>query len=531
MKKRKPFIIFKVNTEEGSKDAKIYTEDFRKMLNEAKISKEAEKIELSLDFGEETFKIQISVSEVRKLIKQSEMMVEIIPRHLSGYLVDLTKNLVEKERLKITGRDKEIEKIWFYLSQDKRNNVFLIGPTDVGKTTIANEIARQISTNECPKEFYNKRVLLLKPELILKIKNDTVFEQLVKSIVNFLVKNKDKVVLYIDKAIYMKTDYLLIEVLNALISKFNIPVITTASEEDFERYFFEDSIMAKYVNYVYVEEPELEEIEPMIKNHILKLQKQYNITISPEMIKFAIFTSVLSDLVSANPGKVINIFERAFLEAKRKDKQEVDKKSILSCYNTRLKEYEKLSTEEKMSTAYHETGHYILTINCKHKKDTKISCVSNLPMSWWSGVTMSYIDLAEYVVYSKEYYIDRIACLLGGRVAEKRFTNLDSVGAASDLEKANDIARAMVMQWGLSENDCNHNRQYDLEYYYLMPEKKKESIDKEVQELINEGAKRAEEIIQENEGLLKIIAEKLFEEEILTGEQLKDICENYKNNK
>ena len=143
-----------------------------------------------------------------------------------------------------------------------------------------------------------------------------------------------------------KTDYSMIQVLNTVIAAYNIPTITTIREDDFENYFIDDPVISKHVNYIDVEEPELEVIEPIIKNHILRLQKQHGIKISPEIIKFGIFTSDLSDSISANPGRVINIFERAFLEAKRKEKKEVDKVSIKKCYNTRLKEYQKTPKED-----------------------------------------------------------------------------------------------------------------------------------------------------------------------------------------
>lgn len=128
-------------------------------------------------------------------------------------------------------------------------------------------------------------------------------------------------------------------------------------------------------------------------------------------------------------------------------------------------------------------------------------------------------------------FIDYIAFLLGGRTAEKKFTKLNSVGASNDLERANDIAKAMVMAWGFSEHEHNKNRQYNLKDYYILPEKQKLLINKEIQDIIDEGTKRAEEVINENEGLLKLIAEKLLEEEILTGEQLKVICDEYEKNK
>ena len=369
---------------------------------------------------------------------------------------------------------------------------------------------------------------MIRLENLFKIKSEFVFERIINEIVEFLNENKDNIILYVDKAIYLRY---LINILYLCLKKYNIPFITTSSEENFEDYFYYDQSIAKYINCIYVVEPEYEEIEPMIRRRIKRLEKEHGIKISKEMINFGIYTSNLSDSVSANPGNVINIFERAFLEAKRKDKNEIDKKSILKCYNTLLKEYEKTPEEAKIATAYHETGHYILAMKSEHFKDIKISCVSNLPMNWWAGVTMSYNNLEEYVVHSKDYFIDYIAFLLGGRTAEKKFTKLNSVGASNDLERANDIAKAMVMAWGFSEHEHNKNRQYNLKDYYILPEKQKLLINKEIQDIIDEGTKRAEEVINENEGLLKLIAEKLLEEEILTGEQLKVICDEYEKNK
>ena len=144
---------------------------------------------------------------------------------------------------------------------------------------------------------------------------------------------------------------------------------------------------------------------------------------------------------------------------------------------------------------------------------------------------MPYYNYEEYAVHSREYYIDDIAFALGGRIAERKFTGLNSTGATNDLQQANDLARAMIMSWGFSKEGRNINRQYSYKDYYLMPESKKELIDKEVQDIIDEATMKAEQIINENEELLKIIAEKLYKEEILTGEQLEAICKEYEEQK
>lgn len=538
MKKKEVLVYLNMEIEGKKVQIQFPKEGLRDWLNNLKLESDQETADLSFILGGKTYVRKVDVKKelplIKKAVKCAELAQDIVPSYLAKYLVDYTQILSKKRVAPIVGREHEIEKAWFFLSKERRNNVFLTGEKDVGKTAIAIEIARQIATNECPKEFYEKRVLMLKPEMILKIESEYMYKRKIEQLITFLVNNKKDIILYADKALHLKTDVMLIYILYACLKKYNIPILTTSSEDNFDDYFYEDQSIAKYVNFIYVDEPDYEEIEPMIRRHIKRLEKQHGIKISNEMVKFGIFTSNLSDSVSANPGKVINIFERAFLEAKRKDKEEVDKVSILKCYNTQLKVYAKMPEEEKISTAYHETGHYILAVKSEHFKDIKISCVSNLPMSWWAGVTMPYYNYEEYAVHSREYYIDRIAFSLGGRIAERKFTGLNSTGAANDLEQANDVARAMIMKWGFSKNGQNINRQYSYKDYAFMPESKKELIDKEVQDIIDEATGKAEQIIDENEELLKIIAEKLYKEEILTGEQLEAICKEYeetKNNK
>ena len=535
MKKKKPFVVFKIKSEKGYEQAQIYTEDLRKVLNEAKLSKTTTDVALQLEYDGKSTRITMKVSDIRKVIKQSELFVSLVPNRLSTYLVDVTKQLSDHPKLPIMGRENEIEKIWFYLSQTTRNNVFLVGPKEVGKTTLAYEIARQMSTNECPKEFYDKRLIMFRPELFDKIKHDSIYEMMVKDIMRFLAKNKEKVVLYIDKSLYMKTDELLIYMLYACLMKYHIPLITTSDEENFDNYFLADPTISKYVNEVYIEEPELEEIGPMMKYHISRLQKKYEIKISDAMINFGIFTSGLADSVSSNPGNVVNIFEKAFIEAKRKDKEEVDKQCILSCYNSYLKLYNSITEEEKKKMAYHETGHYVVAMMCPHVQDEKIAFVSILPMMDFLGVNWNYKILGKTLDYTKDYFLDKIAIYLAGRIAERLITSKDNSGASSDLSIASSIAEQMLTIYGLSESEGNKNRSY-VNYNwniksYLISESRKEEFDKEIQQLIDEGYQIAEKIINENTELIKIIANKLVEEEILTGEQLTQICEEYNKNK
>lgn len=511
-------------------------EQLRNWIDNLAVASDQKYVNLQFDLNNQTYLNQISVDTLLPQIKRAIRLVElssknIIPRSLCEYLTDLTLELTKKTTMKIVCREFEINKAWFYLSQQTRNNVFLVGPHDVGKTAIATEIAQRIALNLCPKEFYHKRVISFNPSLLLTIKSRFVFTRTIEQLLSFLDKNKKDIILFIDKVFFMLSDSYLISVLIKCLRDFNIPLIVTSCQNNFGDYFGEDFSIAKYINYLYIDEPDFKDVELMVKPHIRRLQRQYGIKIYSKTLRYAIFTSELGDSTTCNPGKVINILERAFVESKRNGLAYVDKKSILSCYDTEIKNYLKMPENEKRATAYHEVGHYILFAKSKHLKNVKISCVSILPMSYWVGVTMQYHDISEYAVKSKEYFLDYIATYLAGRIAEKKFTDLNSTGASSDLEYANNMAKAMVMQWGFSSDSANFNRSYDYMDLYLMPESKKKLIDDEVQQLINEGTRIATKVIEENEELLKIIAEKLLVDEVLTGKELTVICQEYEQSK
>lgn len=532
MKKMKNVgIIFWVEVDGEVTTLIVPEEKVRNSVEEAKKQKK-EYIQYKFIVGDKEIEKEYEIAQIEgALVKANLVSNQLVPKALTDYLQDVTQKLCQKPIEPIVKRKHELEKIWFHISQKVRNNVFITGEMDVGKTAIAYEIARQISTNECPKEFSGKRVLQLKPEQLLKIKSDRAYERTVRKVMNFLVQNRKSIVLYIDNTLYMKTDEYLIMLLYGCIKRYNIPMIATIQSEDYERYFVEDTAISKYLNEVYVEEPEKDDLRIMLDSHLKLFEKKYKVKPTQEAVKFGIYTSSLSESPSYEPGNVISIFEKAFREARRKGKKYVDKECILSCYNADLKDYENIPEKEKRATAYHETGHYILQVMCENRRDFKISCVSILPMMWWAGVTMSYFDRKEYVIRSREYFIEQIAMSLAGRVAERRIIETNSTGASNDLEYVNTYAKAVVMKWGLSDKENNQNRSYDYEDYFLMPESKKELIDKEIQELIDAGMERAEKIISDNEGLVKVIAERLMVDEILTGEELEQICKEYKEGK
>lgn len=470
------------------------------------------------------------IDEVMKQVRRAELSNSIIPRNLEDYLIDLTRTFSQKNILQPQGRDEEIEKIWSCISKKKHSNAILVGDIDVGKTTTAYEIARQIATNECPVEFANSRVIMINTSELYKIRSNFIFTSVINKILKFLVNEKEYIVVYVDNLLHLKSAIELIILLHTIIEQ-NIKFMATTNYDDFNNYFASDNTISKCLNVIEIIEPQPEEIFPMIEKKVLLLQKQYKIKISKEMVHFAIATAGLSDSVSSEPGKVLNILDRAFSEAKRKGKKTVDKQCVLSCYNSYLKLYNNTSLEEKKMIAYHEVGHYIMYRKCQNLTDIKIDFVSILPMPDFLGINYGHEILGKTLNYTKEYFEDMISFDLGGRVGESKITQKFSTGASVDLDSANSCAKEMIMLYGLSENPKSQNRSYVSNYYHLndslMTEKMKKEINKEIQGIIDKGFKKAEDIINENMGLLKTIVDELLKKEILTGEELEAICNEY----
>ena len=106
-----------------------------------------------------------------------------------------------------------------------------------------------------------------------------------------------------------------------------------------------------------------------------------------------------------------------------------------------------ISESEKRVTAIHEAGHALLTVKLPHADP--IHKVTIIPRGMALGLTMQ-LPIDEKHNYSREYLEDQIAILLGGRIAEEITVGSITTGAGNDLERATDLARRMVCEWGMS---------------------------------------------------------------------------------
>lgn len=301
-------------------------------------------------------------------------------------------------------------------------------------------------------------------------------------------------------------------------------VIGATTPKEFEKYFAKDGAFKRRFEKVIVKEPKAKEVYPMLKNSIKAHEEYHGVKIKRDMVEYAILISSCFNHNTHNPDRTNDLIDSAMVIAKESKKEYVDRECILQNFDINFEKFKKLEESQKISTAYHEAGHYLVWRKSEKLKNIKGITVSIMPAEDYLGVTV-YDDLSDEVtVYEdRDYYIDYLAKCIAGRVAEKVYTSGVSAGAKSDLEVANKIAYQVVTKYGMTEKYGNKTYYEDYEYH-MLSEKIINSINKEVKEIINKATKRAEEIIFHNEILLKKLVKALLEKNILDEKDLEEIC-------
>ncbi len=245
----------------------------------------------------------------------------------------------------------------------------------------------------------------------------------------------------------------------------------------------------------------------------------------------------LEVLAKGTPGlagaELANLVNEAALLAARKNKKKVEMSDFEEAKDKVMMGMERksliISEEEKKTTAYHEIGH-VLVARMIPEADP-VHKVTIIPRGRALGVT-SYLPIDEKHTYAKEYLEAMITYALGGRAAEKLIFNHFTTGAGNDIEKATNIARKMVCEWGMSEKLGPLSYGAKQEEIFLGREIQKHrdysektaiEIDEEVRSIIRKAEKRAEQILKDNIELLHKLSKELLEREILDAEEIDTI--------
>ncbi len=269
---------------------------------------------------------------------------------------------------------------------------------------------------------------------------------------------------------------------------------------------------------IYVDMPDLNERKDIFKVHLKPLKLDISVDVD--------------FLAKQTPGfsgaDIANICNEAALIAARHDKKVIEKQDFLDAVDRIIGGLEKknkiISVHEKNVIAYHEAGHASVSWLLEHAhplvKVTIVPRGRSLGAAWYLP--------EERQITTTEQLLDEMCAALGGRAAEEIIFGKISTGALSDLEKITKQAYAMITIYGLNDKIGNISY-YDStganEYGFTKPysEKTAQTIDEEVSKMIETAYKRAKDILTKNKHLLKQLAEKLLEKEVIFKEDLETI--------
>ncbi|MEJ5307052.1 MAG: ATP-dependent zinc metalloprotease FtsH [candidate division WOR-3 bacterium] len=241
-----------------------------------------------------------------------------------------------------------------------------------------------------------------------------------------------------------------------------------------------------------------------------------------------------SILAKATPGftgaDIANMVNEAALLAARKDKNEVNMEEFEEAKDKILmglaRKSAVISENERRISAYHESGHVIVSKNLKNVDP--VFKVTVIPRGMALGVTQ-FLPIDDRHMYSKNYLLDNLASLLGGRAAEILALGDITTGASNDIEKATEIAHKMVCEWGMSEKvgTIQYSNPHDSIFLGREITQRKDFseetarlIDSEVKKIVDEAMQRALDILKNNLDKLNKMANYLLERETLDSEDI-----------
>src|SRR5579871_6065799 len=249
----------------------------------------------------------------------------------------------------------------------------------------------------------------------------------------------------------------------------------------------------------------------------------------------------LEKLARGTPGfagaDLENLVNEAALLAARRNKDKVDMNDFELAKDKVMMGAERrsmvMSLAERRNTAYHEAGHALVAILLPGADP--VHKVTIIPRGMALGITQQ-LPLDDRYTYTREYLMTRLATMFGGRVAEELVFSQTTTGAGDDIEKATELARKMVCQWGMSAElgpmtfgrreeqvflgrDIAHHKDYS-EHTAI-------EIDREVRRIVDEAFQRARKLLSDNLPLLHAVSERLLEKEVLDGSEVAEMVKAY----
>ncbi|MBO5060973.1 MAG: ATP-dependent zinc metalloprotease FtsH [Clostridia bacterium] len=272
---------------------------------------------------------------------------------------------------------------------------------------------------------------------------------------------------------------------------------------------------------IIVEKPDLKGREDILKVHI----KNVKVSSDIDLHEIALATS------GAVGADLANMVNEAALRAVRMKRNVVIQEDLMDAVEIIIAGKEKkdriLSDKEKKIVAYHEVGHALAT--ALQKNTDPVQKITIVPRTMGAlGYTMQMPEEERYLM-SKDEILDELTVLLAGRASEELVFNTKTTGAANDIERANDLARAMIAQYGMSDKfgmaalEKIQSKYLDGRNVSNCSEETRTQLDNEIIKVLKEAYDKACMLLSENMEALHKISEFLIEKETITGEQFMTI--------
>ena len=262
--------------------------------------------------------------------------------------------------------------------------------------------------------------------------------------------------------------------------------------------------------------PDLAGREAILKVHAKKVKTDGSID----------FNAIARATAGASGAELANIVNESALRAVRSGRETVSRSDMEESVEVVIAGYQRksavISQNERKIIAYHEIGHALVA--AMQKDSAPVHKITIIPRTSGAlGYTMQ-VDDGEKFLMTKEEALARLAVLTGGRSAEEIVFGSCTTGASNDIEKATQLARAMVTRYGMSSPgmvalETENNRYLGGDTSLMCSSETAARIDSEVSRLVNEAHEKAAAILSENIGKLHELAEFLLERETITGEE------------
>ncbi len=281
---------------------------------------------------------------------------------------------------------------------------------------------------------------------------------------------------------------------------------------------------------IIVEKPDLKGREDILKVHIKNVKTEPDI----DLHEMALATSGTAG------ADLANMVNEAALRAVRMGRKTVTQEDLMEAIEVIIAGKEKkdriLSEKEKRIVSFHEVGHALATAVQKHTQP--VHKITIVPRTMGSlGYTMQMPEEEEKYLMSKDEILDQITVFMAGRAAEELVFGIKTTGAANDIERATQLARSMITQYGMSDKfgmaalESIQNKYLDGTNVSHCSEETKTDVDKEIVKVLKERYDIAMNILVENRDALDEISEFLINKETITGDQFMEIFDRVKQSR